>query len=154
MERFWTKVNKTDSCWLWVAGATPDGYGLFQIGSVADGTRKKVTAHRWSWEQANGLIENGLCVLHKCDTPACVRPSHLFLGTPAENSADMVRKGRTGIRVRGEAHEKSKLTDNKVREIRLLHISGHTQEKIAGLFGVARRTIHDVITRASWKHVD
>lgn len=93
-DRFWEKVDKSGDCWLWTAATAFWGYGVFQLGrGPGEGI---VRAHRWSWEQAHGPIPDGLFVCHHCDTPACVRPSHLFLGTNADNLGDMGRKGRAG----------------------------------------------------------
>ena len=75
-------------CWLWLGSVSPDGYGRVIIGG------KKVLAHRVAWEQVRGPIPQGMCVCHKCDTPACVNPSHLWLGTHTENMRDMSLKGR------------------------------------------------------------
>ena len=86
--RFWAKVNKTDGCWLWEGVTTPNGYGMFPV----PGTRKSVSSHRFSWEQANGEIPQGLSVLHRCDVRACVNPEHLFLGTQMDNMIDMMKK--------------------------------------------------------------
>lgn len=92
-DRFWSKVAKTEGgCWLWTAGGTHDGYGLFH---PVSGT--KVYAHRWSWEQANGPIPAGLHVRHDCDTPSCVNPGHLRLGTARDNAQDAVERGRTNL---------------------------------------------------------
>jgi hypothetical protein len=97
--RFWDKVQKTDGCWLWTAAKSPAGYGCFTVGSVKDGTRRLAIAPRVSWELAYGPIPDGMFVCHRCDIPACVRPDHLFLGTPKANIEDCVRKGRhVGIR--------------------------------------------------------
>lgn len=88
-ERFWSKVEKTDACWLWRGGVKPNGYGRFVIGHST-----QVYAHRFAWELTNGAVADGLFVCHHCDTPLCVRPDHLFLGTHTENMRDMLAKGR------------------------------------------------------------
>ena len=89
-ERFWSKVAKTDDgCWLWTAGGTKAGYGLFHPSTV------KVYAHRYSYVLANGPIPEGMVVRHDCDTPRCVNPAHLRLGTNADNVRDRVQRGRT-----------------------------------------------------------
>lgn len=93
-ERFWNRVDKTlghgpkGECWVWVAGHDGYGYGAIRYKG------KSVVTHRVSWEMANGLIPDGMKVLHRCDNPPCVNPDHLFLGTHQDNMADMKEKKR------------------------------------------------------------
>lgn len=88
LDGFWSKVQKTDDCWIWTAGKTPNGYGRFSI------KRKPVYAHRVSYVIEHGSISEDLCICHTCDNPSCVRPDHLFQGTHSDNQIDSVRKGR------------------------------------------------------------
>ena len=88
MDKFWKKVDKSGDCWLWMAGKLEKGYGQFWF----DGRTHR--AHRMAWLLTNGEIPEGMCVLHKCDNPPCVNPSHLWLGTNQDNMDDMNNKGR------------------------------------------------------------
>lgn len=89
-ERFWAKVNKTGECWLWTASFDGRGYG--QIGA---GPGRNKRSHRVAWELTYGPIPEGMYVCHHCDTKACVRPDHLFLGTHGDNVRDMIAKKRS-----------------------------------------------------------
>lgn len=89
---FWAKVEKTATCWLWKAQQTHNGYGRFWLKG------KLQRAHRVSWQLHFGDIPLNQFVLHRCDTPQCVNPEHLFLGTQQDNVNDRERKGR-GVRI-------------------------------------------------------
>jgi hypothetical protein len=92
---FWEKVEKTPTCWLWIAARDRQGYGKFSVADEGVRSGKRVLqAHRHAWALTNGPIPAGLYVLHKCDVPACVNPDHLFVGTHRDNMDDKVQKLR------------------------------------------------------------
>lgn len=142
MDRFWSKVTKSDGCWLW-AGTTDGRYGLVSV----DGRMLK--AHRVSWELHNGPIPAGMVVCHTCDTPRCVRPDHLFLGTMADNSHDRDRKGRQRSPL-GEASPNAKLTEDDVRAIRA---SDEPASIVGPRYGVTPTNVGYIRDRRTWRHV-
>lgn len=160
-------------CWLWNGNKNKAGYGLFYFRG------KQVLAHRFSFALGHE-IPAGLCVLHSCDTPACVNENHLFLGTRPQNSLDMVRKRRaaTGDRngththpervargdrsgarkhpenFQGEKNAHAKLTAEKVIELRKRYADGGiTLKDLAKQYGISRLTAGDAVRRVTWKHI-
>ena len=118
---------------------------------------KKVFAHRLAYTLAHGAIPPGLFVCHTCDTPPCVWPDHLFLGTQKENMQDMVRKGRYGSRVlpSGENHHNSRLTWAQVDAIRAAYEPGVvTTRQLGQKYGVSNTTIKNILTGKVWKRAD
>ena len=111
IQKFWRRVAKGDGCWLWTGGKNNLGYGRFYVRQVL------WRAHRVAWILERGEIPVGLWVLHHCDNPSCVRPDHLFLGTPKDNTADMYAKGRAKPPVPqyGEDHWSKKHPDRVAR---------------------------------------
>lgn len=152
-DRFWEKVEKTDTCWVWVGAKTPGGYGVIGMGGK-DGVQ--TTAHRISWELHFGSLPADQVVCHRCDVRACVRPDHLFLGTQAENLTDASRKGRlVGNRglFKGEASMNAKLTEADVVAIRTRWAAGEKPPALAVDYGVSPALIYAVVQRKAWKHV-
>lgn len=144
--RFDSRVQPvTESgCWLWTGAWDEKGYG--RIYSSRPGYEY---AHRASYRTHVGPIADGLHVCHKCDTPSCVNPNHLFLGTHADNMADRSKKGRCA-RVKTNA----RLTPNDVREIHALLSAGElTQKDIARKFGVTQPSIWKIKAGLSWKEI-
>lgn len=145
-ERFWSKVNKTESCWLWT-GAKAE-YGKFWL----DG--KTVSAHRLVYESIHGAVPDGMMVCHHCDNPLCVNPNHLFLGTASDNIEDMIQKGRQGYTgQRGVKNPKVKLHPYQVREIRIKARQGQSSSRLAKQYGVNKSTINRIINGDLWSHV-
>lgn len=149
-ERFWPKVNKTETCWLWKAATHEFGYGLIGCPDVAGRTLR---AHRVSYELFVGPIPDGMSVLHKCDVPACVNPAHLFVGTQQDNVDDMRGKGRFKANGNGsgENSPNSKITWAQVEEIRALAASGIRHKTIARKFNLDRSTISQIVSLKTWK---
>lgn len=133
-------------CWNWIAGKTGNGSGYGQFALKGKKGWRPHTAPRVSWFIHKGSIPKGLCVLHQCDNPACVRPSHLFLGTRTENAADKVRKSRQS---RGESSGLNKLKVHEVRQIRQL-VKTKPQRELATRFGVGADQISRIASRKRW----
>lgn len=146
-ERFWSAVEKSDDCWTWkrALNHVRGGYGCFNAGG-----RKMIGAHRFSWTLHYGPIPEGLFVLHRCDNPPCVRPDHLFLGTHAENMADMEAKGRRPV---GERAYQAKLTDADVVAIRNAADAGERHADIAKRYGTGRSHISQIAGGTTWTHI-
>lgn len=108
-------------------------------------------AHRWSYENFVGPVPVGMMVCHRCDVRCCVNPHHLFLGTHADNMADMTAKGRS---LHGERHNLVRLSEPEVREIRALWAAGGTtQDEIAGRFKTTKGTVSLIVRGHTWKHI-
>jgi hypothetical protein len=136
-------------CWEFTGARNRRGYGLFSAQGL-----QKILAHRAAWLLRFGAL-GGRFVLHRCDNPPCVNPAHLFLGTQAENLADMVAKGRHGRGgPRGQRHDMAVLTERDVIEIRRTYSDGGANlPQLAARFGVGKSTVHRVVHRLTWKHV-
>lgn len=154
ISRFWGRVLRGPGCWLWTGAKDECGYGV-----ITEGGRrgrgfpgKAFKTHRLSWSFAYGEIPSGMSVLHKCDTPACVRPDHLFLGTQRENVADCVGKGRNRGAT-GTKNCKAKLREDEVQEIRFRVARGESIPACARAFGIDRGTAWRIVRYKMWAHI-
>jgi hypothetical protein len=170
IDRFWKRVQKCGPmpehlrklgrCWLWVAGTHPRGYGMFS----APGCNY---AHRFSWMIHKGGIPKGLEICHHCDNPSCVRPTHLFCGTHADNMHDLRDKGlhrpargvKHGLHLHperapmGERNSHAKLTQGEVVFIRRFAAQGNSHKRLAEIYGMGVSAISSIVRRRTWKHV-
>ena len=142
-ERFFKKVNKTDTCWLWTA-CILHGYGTFGY------KYKVVKAHRFSWFLAGNTIPEGHLIRHKCRNRHCVNPDHLETGTHQENALDRVRDMSLA---QGNTHGQAKLTEEQVRDIRA-NRDNKTVIELAKEYNVIRNNIYLIITRKTWQHLE
>lgn len=133
-------------CWLWLGCWNENGYGRVQL---KNGPVFSTGAHRVFYTNHIGPIPSGLLVCHKCDTPSCVNPEHLFLGTNADNMLDRDIKGRAA-RPEGEKGPAAKLTEEQVRVIRA---SQEQQRVLARRYGVSDTAIKFVRRRITWRNV-
>ena len=147
--RFWSKVDVRgpDECWLWTDKPCR-GYGHF---TVRRPTKRIWKAHAFSFALAFG-DRTAPCVLHRCDVPLCVNPSHLWQGTQKENIADMVAKGRQHHQ-RGSSNGNARLTEQDIAEMRRLLAVGTLQTAIAERFGVTQSRISQIKRRVAWSHM-
>jgi len=177
-ERFWAKVVKTKSCWLWQGAGSKSRYGRLRV------ENGMVSTHRYSYQLHKGMIPAGLYVCHTCDRPACVNPQHLFLGTAQDNQDDCVKKGRTAAgdrngsrlhpenRPRGdhhfsrtnpekllsaERHGRAKLSNAEVMTIRRIYAERKNKRGsfviLAAKYGVSAGAISHIIHGQSWRSV-
>jgi len=158
-ERFWAKVNKgphPKGCWEWTGPIDAYGYGRFYFSGRG---HTEVKAHRISLQICGTKVEKGQVVMHSCDNRLCVNPSHLGLGTHADNARDMWAKGRAAsirdpqacVNV-GEKNGSARLTESQVREI--LSLKGKERSLTLGIaYGVSQETILNIWGARAWKWV-
>ena len=146
VKRFWSKVDRSGDCWTWQAATDRYGYGA----SCHNGRQMK--AHRLAYLLFVGPLPAGP-ICHRCDNPPCVRPEHLFAGTPAINNRDRAAKGRSGDQS-GERASRTKLCADDVRDIRRTYAKGRaSQRELAARFGVSQTTIMLIVNRQRWQSI-
>ena len=146
-ERFWFYVQKGKRCWEWTGYKNDKGYGIINLRG------ERLMAHRMSYQLAGHTIPAGMYVLHHCDNPGCVKPKHLFLGTIADNNADMDAKGRArrvGAQS-GARNPSARITEADVRAIRA---SDESAAVLGARYGVTYNHIWAIRQRLFWKHIE
>lgn len=146
--RFWAKVDASGDCWIWTASIMNRGYGQFTVSKT-----NFHLAHVVSYAITHGPVPPGFYVCHRCDNPPCVRPDHLFLGSPVDNSLDMFAKGRQGTRHPGAERANARLTDEDVRAIRAAPPYYGRTAALARRYGVSQTTIRKILCGQKWRHV-
>lgn len=147
--KFWDRVKRCtptcpmpcNHCWLWVGRRYKRknaNYGAFDFAG------RCYRAHRFSYELHCGAIPPGKSVLHKCDNPPCVNPSHLYVGTQLDNVRDCVARGRTYDR-HGAKNSNCVLTNAAVAKLKILAQHGLTQRYLAKMFGVSKSQVGNVL---------
>jgi hypothetical protein len=140
------EIITESGCWIFMGSLNPAGYGMVstRFGHGPD------RAHRVVYREYFGGIPDGLCVCHRCDVRSCCNPEHLFLGTKADNNADMARKDRSPF---GSGNKMAKLTETAVVDIRNKHTLGQSMASLAAEYSVSRTTVSKAIRREKWCRV-
>lgn len=149
-DRFWSRVNKGEpnECWEWTGPPNEDGYGIIFLSGAR---RRKVGAHRMSYQLHYGEVAPGLVVRHTCDNPPCVNPQHLLLGTDLDNRRDAVDRNRV---CHGSIHPKAKLTEADVVEIRRLRAAGMTYVAIGERYGISNVAAGRAAKGITWRRLE
>lgn len=135
-------VDKSGDCWIWTGAKDKDGYGIFTY------ARKTYRANREALALDGRTVPAGWHACHKCDNPTCVRPDHLYPGSPLDNVADTISRGHKPV---GEACGRSNLTEADICAIRA---SSETNSVLGARYGVAPSNISMIKTRKTWRHVE
>lgn len=143
-DRFWSKVNKTATCWLWTGAKLKTGYGSIRI------DHKAVRAHRVAYELLVGEIPDGGLILHSCDTPLCVNPDHLRIGDKRANTHDAIERGQHVV---GEDHYRAKIPNHAIATIRAALAAGVPGKYLAKQFGVGPSMISAIKNGKKWRYV-
>lgn len=151
--RLWSRVarGKPHECWPWTGSKLPSGYGTLSI-TLAPGVYVTGYAHRLAFAIDSGVWPADLDVCHRCDNPPCCNPAHLFVGTAADNMADMAAKGRLGGRIGPRRNPSERYRETEA--IRTAAASGESIKSLAARYGLARSTVYGIVTGRGRKYDD
>lgn len=152
-EYLWSKVEKTDSCWVWTGRkqTRKDGFPYGIIQQRERGSMATYYVHRLAYELTVGAIPSGMCVCHHCDNPQCVNPLHLFLGTHLDNMRDCARKNRTAFGTRSGT---TNLSEATVLAIRARYLTGDiSQKRLAADYGVTQSIVGRIVRGECWQRL-
>lgn len=142
---FWLDTSIINDCWVWTCYRDKKGYGLL----TWNGRTRR--AHHIAWILAYGSVPVGLQVLHKCDNPSCVKPSHLWLGTNADNVRDKMAKNRG---CKGEHHGAARLTESDIEQIKTLYnVHMYLQKDIAAAYKIDRSHVSRIVNNKKWSYL-
>lgn len=159
----WDRIDRSagpDGCWLWTGSVDRDGYGHFKVAG------RMHRAARWVLTQKIGrALTSDEVTRHTCDNPPCCNPAHLLPGTAADNTADMIKRGRaitgdrhwtrrTPERLFGVANPAARLTEGQIQMIRARYAAGERQVPLAARYGVSQSLISRIVRRTSWRHIE
>lgn len=144
---FWARTERSGECLLWTGKRSGKGYGRVYING------RFAAAHRVAYEIANGAIPDGMLIRHTCDTPPCVEPTHLLVGTQLDNMRDKMERGRHRVQF-GESHYRTSLTDEQVTEIRRMRADGFSFKSISDKIGASPTGVAAIANGRRWKHIE
>jgi hypothetical protein len=150
VKRFWSHVNikNENECWEWTGYKDKKGYGRININSKMIGT------HRFSYLIYNKIIPDGMLILHSCNNPSCVNPTHLRAGTNKDNAQDSLLAGTSrSLHQNGEKNTSSKITENQAIKIIELYNSGVLLKDISEMFNIQVPAIQRIATGKRWSHI-
>lgn len=139
-------------CWLWTGGCDSRGWPFLPYGRIWVRGRT-LNAHRVAYEAYLGPIPTGMKVLHKCDTPSCINPEHLMLGTAKDNTRDMMKKGRNEPMLTTRRGERSNFNKLSISQVLAIRSDGRLQRIIADEYGISQSCVSHLKARKNWRHI-
>lgn len=148
-QRFWQKIERhgPEECWPWTGSTMNGGHGEFFVSP----DRGRIPAHVFALELAGKSATAGQEGCHHCDNPPCCNPAHLYFGTRQQNIDDMWARGRGR---RGSRHPFARLTEDKVKDLRVRFAEGESNTVLAQEYGICSGMVSNIVNGKAWKHVD